>query len=91
MLFAVIGHDKPNVAELRLKLREQHLAYVRQLLDQKKLMLGGPFTDGSGMLIVVDMENEAAVKDYCANDPFMKGGVLERVDIKPFRKIFPID
>jgi uncharacterized protein YciI len=54
-------------------------------------MLGGPFTDGSGMLIVVDMENEAAAKDYVANDPFMTGGVLERVEIKPFRKIFPLD
>lgn len=91
MLFAIIGHDKPNVAELRLKLREQHLGHVRRLLDQGKLMLGGPFTDGSGMLIVVDMENEAAVKEYFANDPFMTGGVLERVEIKPFRKIFPLD
>jgi uncharacterized protein len=91
MLFVIIGHDKPNVSELRLTLREQHLAYVRQLLDKGKLLLGGPFTDGSGMLVVVDLENEAAVKEYCANDPFMKGGVLERVEIKPFRKIFPLD
>ena len=91
MLFAIIGKDKPNVAELRLKLREQHLAHVRQLLDRGKLILGGPFTDGSGMLIVVDMEDEAAVKDYFANDPFMKGGVLASLEIKPFRKIFPID
>ena len=68
MLFAIIGQDKPNVAELRLKLRDQHLAYVRRLLEQGKLMLGGPFTDGSGMLIVVDMESEAAVKDYVANE-----------------------
>ncbi len=91
MLFAIIGYDKPNVAELRLKLREQHLAHVRQLLDKGKLLLGGPFTDGSGMLVVVDMENEAAVKDYFAKDPFMTGGVLERVEIKPFRKVFPLD
>ena len=90
MLFAIIGQDKPNVAELRLKLRDQHLAHARQLLDQQKLLIGGPFTDGSGMLLVVDMESEAAVKEYFANDPFMKGGVLERIDIRPFRKTFPI-
>jgi uncharacterized protein len=89
MLFAIIGHDAPNAAELRPKLRDAHLKHVRQLIEKGQLIMGGPFTDGSGMLIICDMENEAAVKSFVENDPFYVNKVLDRVEIKPYRKVLP--
>jgi uncharacterized protein YciI len=91
MLFVAIGHDSPKAPELRPQLRDAHLAYLRPLLQQGKILLGGPFTDGSGMMVVLDLENEAAVRNFFAKDPFVTGGVIDRMDIRPFRKVLPPD
>jgi len=60
MLFVIIGHDGPNGATLRPTVRPRHLAYVGPVAQSGKMLIGGPFTDGSGSLIIVDMESEAA-------------------------------
>ena len=53
------------------------------------MLIGGPFTDGSGSLIIVDMESEAAALEFANNDPYVRDGVFERVEVKPFRKVLP--
>ncbi len=52
-------------------------------------ILGGPFTDGSGSLMVVDMDSEAEALEFARNDPYTKQGVFERVEVKPFHKVVP--
>lgn len=89
MLFVIIGHDGPNGAALRPSVRPRHLAYVGPLARDGKMVIGGPFTDGSGSLMIVDMESEAAVRAFSGNDPYVREGVFERVEIKPFRKVLP--
>jgi len=89
MLFVIIGHDGPNGAALRPTVRPRHLAYVGPLAEGGKMLIGGPFTDGTGSLMIVDMENEAAVREFARNDPYARDGVFERVEIKPFRKVLP--
>jgi uncharacterized protein YciI len=89
MLFVIIGHDGPDGARLRPKVREAHLANLRPLVNSGKVKIAGPFTDGSGSLIVVDMENEAEAVAFANSDPYMAGGVFARVEVKPFRQVFP--
>ena len=89
MLFVIIGHDGPRGAELRPKIRAAHLDNLRPFVDQGKVVIAGPFTDGSGSLIVVDMESEAEAKALADSDPYTKQGVFERVEVKPFRRVFP--
>ena len=89
MLFVIIGHDGPNGAALRPTVRARHLAYVRPVAESGKMLIGGPFTDGSGSLIIVDMESEAAALEFASNDPYALDGVFERVEVKPFRKVLP--
>jgi hypothetical protein len=74
MLFVIIGHDGSNGAALA---------------NSGKMLIGGPFTDGSGSLIIVDMESEAAALEFANNDPYAREGVFERVEVKPFRKVLP--
>lgn len=52
-------------------------------------MLAGPFTDGSGSLIVIDAESRAAVWEIVARDPYVVHGVFNRVEVKPFKQVFP--
>jgi uncharacterized protein YciI len=89
MLFVIIGHDGPNGAALRPKVRPAHLENLRPLVEQGKMLIGGPFTDGSGSLMVIDMDNEAAALEFARNDPYTREGVFERVEVKPFRKVVP--
>ena len=89
MLFVIIGHDGPNGAALRPKIRPAHLENLRPLSNAGKVVIAGPFTDGSGSLILADFENEGAAKAFADSDPYTSGGVFERVEVKPFRKVFP--
>jgi len=59
------------------------------LVEQGRVIVGGPFTDGSGSLMVVEMESEAAAIEFARTDPYTKEGVFERVEVKPFRKVVP--
>jgi uncharacterized protein len=89
MLFVIIGYDGPRGAELRPTVRPAHLENLRPLVEQGRVLVGGPFTDGSGSLMVVEMENEAAAMEFARTDPYTKEGVFERVEVKPFRKVVP--
>ncbi|MGH8011635.1 MAG: YciI family protein [Candidatus Binataceae bacterium] len=89
MLFVIIGHDGPNGANLRPTVRPAHLANLKPWVERGQVLLGGPFTDGSGSLIVMDMESEAEALEFARNDPYSREGVFERVEVKPFRKVVP--
>ena len=89
-LFALICHDKPNSLELRMKNREAHLAYGPT--TGVKILLGGPLLsdDGQtmqGSLLVIDVPDLAAAKKFSAGDPYVKAGLFESVEIRPWRKV----
>jgi uncharacterized protein len=87
--FAIIGHDGPNGASLRPKVRERHLANLRPLVSTGRVVIAGPFGDGSGSLIVAEFEDETAARSFAENDPYVTDGVFERIEVKPLRKVFP--
>jgi uncharacterized protein YciI len=89
MLFVIIGHDGPNGASLRPTVRPAHLENLRPLVERGKMIIGGPFTDGSGSLMIVDLDGEAEAREFAQNDPYTRQGVFERVEVKPFRKVVP--
>ncbi len=89
MLFVIIGHEGPGGAALRPRIRPAHLDNLRPLDRAGKVKIAGPFTDGSGSLIIVDMESEAEAIAFANSDPYMTSGVFERVEVKPFQQVFP--
>lgn len=89
MLFVIIGHDGPNGASLRPVVRPAHLENLRPLVERGKMIIGGPFTDGSGSLMIVDMDSEVEAREFALNDPYTREGVFERVEVKPLRKVVP--
>ena len=89
MLFVIIGYDGPNGAALRPSVRPAHLENLQPIVDAGRMVVGGPFTDGTGSLIVADFEDETAAKAFVQTDPYVTKGVFERVEIRPFRKVVP--
>jgi len=89
MLFVIIGHDAPDARDRRPQVRPAHLAYLEPQVAAGRIVLAGPFTDGSGSLIVVDADSREAVWELVARDPYVVQGVFNRVEVKPFLQVFP--
>jgi uncharacterized protein YciI len=97
MLFAIIATDIEDSLEKRLKVRDQHLARLRELKHQGRLLLAGPHpaTDQvqpekiayTGSLIIAEFESLAAAQAWADKDPYIQAGVYDRVVVKPFNKV----
>ena len=55
---------------------DKHLAYMRDLNARGILVLGGPFTDDLGGLIVVRAQTQEDADAIWANDPAVQAGVM---------------
>ena len=89
MLFIIIGHDAPDAQEKRPTHRPAHLAHLTPHVEAGRIVLAGPFTDGSGSLIVVDVPSREEAWQMVATDPYVQHGVFNHVEVKPFTQVFP--
>ncbi len=92
MLFIVHCIDKPGHEPVRMANRAAHIAYLETLGEQ--LVAGGPTQtdDGehmTGSLLILDLPDRAAVDRFCANDPYARAGLFERVEICRWKRVFP--
>ena len=88
-MFVLIGRDAPGSKEKRPVLRPDHLAHLGRLHERGRVVLAGPFTDGTGSLIVIRAESLAAARALADADPYVKGGVFERMEVLPFKQVLP--
>ena len=99
MWYAIIGQDFPGSLEKRMANRPAHVARLAALQAQGRLMLAGPFpaidaedpgTAGfTGSLIIAEFPSLAEAKVWADAEPYLAGGVYEKVSVKPFKKTFP--
>jgi uncharacterized protein len=99
MLYVIIGRDAPGSLATRRRVRGEHLARIRSLVDAGRIALAGPFpaTDSSdpgdagfsGSLIVGEFDSLEAAREWIARDPYVTEGVFDTVDVRPFIKVLP--
>jgi uncharacterized protein len=99
MWYTIYAEDVPNSLEKRLEARPAHVARLKALQNQGKLLLAGPFpaTDTnepgpagfSGSLIVAEFNHLESAKEWANADPYVTAGVYSHVIVKPFRKTLP--
>jgi uncharacterized protein YciI len=65
---------------------EQHLAYVRRLFDQGKLLLGGAATDGAIGVLVLRVASAEEAQRIFDEDPAVRAGIGNS-EIHPFRVV----
>lgn len=88
MRVALICSDKPGHLEVRKANREAHLAYLK---ETGVVEMAGPFLDAeggmNGSLLVLDVADLQAAKDWAAGDPYAKAGLFDRVEIREWKKV----
>ena len=88
-LFVISYIDKPNSLALRMATREAHLSYAHAKDAPARVKLGGPYLDEKGdmagsLIIVEGADRNAAVK-FTENDPYVKAGLFQSIDVRPYR------
>ncbi len=70
--------------EARMAHRPAHREYLHQLVESGKLLMGGPFADESGGLLIFEAESEVEVQALIDADPFTTGSVFATIEIRPW-------
>lgn len=99
MLYALIGEDVPDSLDKRAAARPAHLARLKQLQDEGRLLLAGPFpaidapdpgpAGFTGTLVVAEFPSQAQAEAWLSEDPYVNQGVFARTSVRPFRKVLP--
>lgn len=99
MWYAILGLDNPNSLAARQTARPAHVARLKQLLDEGRLLLAGPFpaidaedpgpAGFEGSLIVAEFDDLEAARAWAQADPYIAAGVYRDVTVRPFRKTLP--
>jgi uncharacterized protein len=63
----------------------EHAAFMDQLFDNGMVVLGGPFADGTGSMVVVEAESKQEVADLFMTDPFLVHDVFTLDELKQWQ------
>ena len=98
MYYVIFAQDVPGSLEKRLSVREQHLARLKQLQAEGRLLTAGPnpaiddenpgeagFT---GSTVIAEFESLEAAQAWAEADPYVAAGVYAQVSVKPYKKVF---
>ena len=55
---------------------DDHARFMDALFDQGVVVLGGPFADESGALVIFEAESPQAVREIYRNDPWTRHDIL---------------
>jgi len=94
MHFVIYCLDKPDHAHVRAEHRPAHVEYLKASAGQ--IVAAGPLLsdDGDGMIgstLIMEFPDYAAAENWAANDPYAKAGLFASANIRPWKKVFPMD
>jgi uncharacterized protein YciI len=97
--YAIVGLDNENSLSARQGARPAHLSRLKQLLDEGRLLLAGPFpaidaenpgpAGFDGSLIIAEFADIETARTWAQADPYVAAGVYRDVSVRPFRQTLP--
>jgi uncharacterized protein len=88
--FAVFATDKPDMQQVRERVRPVHRSHLRAAAQHGVFVrLGGPMLEPqcnamNGTLLVIEAEGIDDVKAFVDSDPYVRAGLFDRVEIRPW-------
>jgi uncharacterized protein len=74
-------------ADVVCSIRPVHRDYMSRLLQEGKLITGGPFTDGSGALFIYEADSLQAATAIVSADPYLSGGALASYELRSWEAV----
>jgi uncharacterized protein len=92
MIFVFHMLDKPGTAELRLRLRPEHKAYLGR--QAERIAFAGPLLQDDGVtmlgsLLAIDFGSPEAAQAWLADEPFTRAGLYGEVRLHAFTNLWP--
>lgn len=88
MLVTLIAKDKSGALQTRKDNREAHLAYLK---GTGVVQQAGPILDDAGEMvgsvIVLEVTDMTAARDWAANDPYAKAGLFSDVQLLHWNRV----
>ncbi|MCD9515314.1 YciI family protein [Photobacterium carnosum] len=99
MWYVIFSQDVENSLERRMSVREQHLARLKELQQQNRLLVAGPMpaidnenpgdAGFTGSTVIADFNSLEQAQQWANADPYIDAGVYANVIVKPFKKVLP--
>jgi uncharacterized protein YciI len=99
MWYAIMSQDVENSLELRASVRPRHVARLKALVDEGRLLTAGPHpavdandpgpAGFTGSLVIADFASLEDAMDWADADPYIEAGVYDKVVVKPFKRVLP--
>lgn len=87
-LFMMLCKDRPGALTLRMETRAAHLAYVA---ETGCVAQAGPLLDEAGQmagsLIILDLPDLQAARDWGASDPYTQAGLFAATQVQEWKKV----
>ena len=64
---------------------DEHAEFMDRLFENGTVILGGPFSDGTGSLVIVEAEEMSEVATMIANDPFVIHQIFKLRSLKQWQ------
>lgn len=88
VLTAYDGTDK-DALDRRMKVRPMHLEAVEKLRESGNFHFGGAILDDNekmiGSVVVYEFPGWEEMEAYLETEPYVMGGVWQKIEVKPFR------
>ncbi|HIF9405791.1 TPA: YciI family protein [Photobacterium damselae] len=99
MWYVIFSQDVENSLERRISVREKHLARLKDLQNEGRLLVAGPMpaiddenpgeAGFTGSTVIADFASLEDAQAWADADPYIDAGVYEKVIVKPFKKVLP--
>jgi len=99
MYYSIYAKDREGSLAARREARPAHVARLRALLEEGRLLAAGPHpavdseepgeAGFSGSLIIAEFESLEAARAWADADPYFAAGVYAEAEVKPFKLALP--
>ena len=99
MWYVIYSRDRENALEARLEARPAHLERAQKLVEEGRILTAGPRpaidspdpgpAGFEGSLIIAEFDSLEEARAWADDDPYVKAGVYESVEVSPFKQVLP--
>ena len=93
MWYVISGIDTDNSLAARLQARPAHIARLKLLESEQRLLVAGPCPADSeeeaylGSVIIAKFETLSDAETWAKKDPYIDAGVYQSVTVKAFKPV----